>query len=175
MFGPGQPVVPVQSPGAIGNTYHPSGALTREELDWCRNRPDGVPRPPLPGPGDVVGYRAKPSGPVVAARVHEVESLTDPWAHERDAFEPHGPDVAVWRVVTSPETRMPQYDLMRPGSYRFELVDDPWPSIVLCIEPEQVEQRDGSTAQRGTRTYVVTKEARLPGSAGWTTSDRIGR
>lgn len=175
MMGPGQPVVPVQTPGAIGNTYHPSGGpLTQDELAWCRNRPEGVPRPALPKPGDVVGYRAKPSGPIVAARVHEVESLSDPWAHEHDAFEPHGPDVAVWRVVTN-EARVPQYDLMRPGSYRFELVDDPWPSIVLCVEPERIEYADGSTGQRGARTYVVTKEARLPGSAGWTTPDQIGR
>jgi hypothetical protein len=175
MFGSSPPVVPVQFPGAIGNTYHPTGGpLTREELDWCRNRPEGVPRPPLPAPGDVVGYRAKPSGPVVAARVHEVESLTDPWAHEHDAFEPHGPDVNVWRVVTN-EAGAAQYDLTRPGSYRFEPTDDPWPSVVLCIEPERIEHEDGTTGQRGARTYVVTKEARLPGSAGWTTPDQIGR
>lgn len=174
MMGSSGPV-PVQFPGAIGNTYHPSGApLTREEVDWCRNRPEGVPRPPLPAPGDVVGYRAKPSGPIVAARVLEVESLTDPWAHEKDAFEPHGPDVAVWRVVVN-EVGAAQYDLTRPGSYRFELVDDPWPSVILVVEPERVEQPDGTTALRGARTYVVTKESRLPGSAGWTTPDQIGR
>lgn len=168
MMGPSTPVVPVQTPGAIGNTWHPSGGpLSREELDYCRDRPDGVTRAPLPAVGSVVGFRAKASGPVVAARVHEVESLTDPWAHEHDAFEPHGPDVNVWRVVTN-EARVPQYDLLRPGSYRFELTDDPWPSVVLCIEP------DAQTG-KGARTYVVTREARLPGSVGYTTPDQIGR
>lgn len=174
-MGPGQPVVPVQLPGAVGNTYHPTGAaLTREEIEWCRNRPDDVPRPPLPEPGDVVGYRAKPSGPVVAARVQAVESLDDPWAHEHDDFEPHGPDVAVWSVRVN-EARLPIYDPARPGSYLFELNADPWPSVVLCVEPEVVEYADGSTGQLSARTYVVTKEARLPGSAGWTTPDQIGR
>lgn len=166
MFGTPAPVVPLQRPGVIGNTWHPTGApLSQEELDWCRNRPAGVPRPPLPELGAIVGYRAAQSGPVVAARVQAVESLADPWAHERDQFEPHGPDVAVWRVVVD-GARRPQYDLLRPGSYRFELNDDPWPSVVLTVEPV-----DG----KGARHHVVTKESRLPGSAGWTTPDQIGR
>jgi hypothetical protein len=158
----------MQLPGAIGNTYHPPGGpLDGATLEWCRNRPDGVPRLPLPEVGEVVGFRAKPSGPVVAARVHSVESITDPWAHERDAFEPHGPDVNVWRVVVN-AARIPQYDLTRPGSYRFELTGDPWPSIVVCVEP------DAATG-KGARTYVVTREARLAGSVGWTHPSQIGR
>lgn len=148
------------------NTYHPPGGpLSNEEIDWCRNRPADVVRPALPAPGDVVGFRARPNGPVVAARVHEVESITDPWAHEHADFEPHGPDVAVWRVVTD-DRRIAQYDPDRPGSYLFELNDDPWPSMVLCVEP---------VGGKGPRTYTVTKEARLPGSAGWTTPDQIDR
>lgn len=165
MMGPGQPVVPVQQPGYIGNTVHPTGApMTQTELERCRCRPGDVPRPPLPAVGDLVGYRAVAGGPVVAARVQGVESLADPWAHEHDAFEPHGPDVNVWDVSVMPGTRMPRFDPARPGAYLFELRDDPWPSVVVAVEPV-----DG----KGRRLYAITREARLPGAAGWIPLDQM--
>lgn len=162
-----RPVVPLQAPGLIGNTVHPTGApLTQAEKAWVLNRPPGVPRPRPPRPGEIVGFRAHQGGRVVPARVVEVESLSDPWAHEHDAFEPHGPDVNVWRVRTN-SAGAALYDPERPGSYLFELAPDPWPSVVLVVEPEP--------GAKGAHTFTVTREARLPGSRGWTTPDQIGR
>lgn len=174
MMPPGPPVVPLQAPGLVGNTYHPPGeSLPREVVDGIRVRPEAERTGP-PAVGAVVGYRERPHGPVVAARVLEVESLSDPWAHERDAFEPHGPDVNVWRVITN-EAGKPLYDPNRPGAYLFALKDDPWPSVVLVIEPEITRDEHGEqTGSKGARRFVVTREARRPGDAGYTPADQIG-
>lgn len=158
------PVVPLQAPGLLGATYHPPGeALEPEEVDGLRCRPLGRRTTP-PRPGDVVGVRRIPHGPVVRAVVHEVDSLTDPWAHERDAFEPHGPDQNVWRVVTN-AARSPLLDAA--GRYVHVLREDPWPNVVVTIEPDDV-------TGKGARQHLVTREARRPGDAGWTPADQIG-
>ena len=159
-------VVPVQAPGLVGNTIHqPGRPLDLATLAATRARPLAG-RTPLPSVGQVVGFRERVAGPVVKAYVQGVESVTDPWAHEHDLFEPHGPDPNVWRVVKDAADQ-PVYDLMRPGQYRFELVDDPWPSVVVHLRPEPGE--------KGSNRYVITRQARRSGSIGWLPADQIGR
>lgn len=161
-------VVPTMRPGAMGATYHPpSMTLEREVVDRLRCRPEGERRRP-PQPGDVVGWRRVQGGPVERATVVSVDSMTDPHAHERDEFEPHGPDPAVWRVRKNPLTSAPVYGPL--GEYLYELVDDPWPNVVLRTDPV----RDGDSV-KGRREFTITREARLPGSAGWLPPDEIGR
>lgn len=168
-------VVPVQRAGAIGNTYHPPGrSLTGDELAWVRNRPEGE-RRPMPAVGAIVGWREVEGGPVVRATVVEVESVTDPWAHESAPFEPHGPDPNVWRVVTNPETATPLHDAL--GRYVFAPVPDPWPAVVVRIDPTVINPGTGpDLAGReviGRTRYMHVREARLPGSAGWLPAEDI--
>jgi hypothetical protein len=168
-------VVPTMRPGALGATYHPPGeSLEREVVDGlrCRAEADRLPPASLPRVGDVVGWREHPHGPVVRAVVQAVESTEDPWAHERDAFEPHGPDNNVWRVVTNP-ARAPLYDAL--GRYVYTLVADPWPSLVLTVEPDVERNAAGQIiASKGARRHTITRESRRPGDAGWLPADQIG-
>jgi hypothetical protein len=163
-------VGPTMRPGAMGATYHPPGmTLERATVDALRCRPEAERRKP-PRPGDVVGWRRVHGGPVERATVVEVDSLTDPHAHENDAHAPHGPDAAVWRVVTNPAAATPLYGA--DGGYLYELLPDPWPNVVLRVDPVRDEE---TNSVKGRTEFTITREARLPGSAGWLPPDEIGR
>lgn len=142
--------------GAMGNTHHPAWRppLSHDEAAALRCRPPHL-RTEIPAVGDVIGYRDQPNGPIVAATVVEVQAMpeqpTDPL-----------PDPLVWEVVV-----IPGIFVAAPGEHRdkhYRLVDDPWPSVVLRVDPH----RDPDTgAVRGRRMLYQTREARLPGEPGW--------
>ncbi len=100
---------------------------------WARCRPPRH-RNPVPAPGDRVGYRHNPGGPVSQAVVERVDTSNQA-------------DFNVWRFVVD-EHEQP---VIVDGRAVMELTDDPWPDVWLYTDFGR----------------VVTREARLPGSAGW--------
>ncbi len=125
----------------------PDFATTREQILWARVRPPGQ-RAAKPAAGDVVGLRLGPNGPVLRARVVTVHD-TRP-IDTRPGVEI---DWNVWRYTVPDPTQGP---LTNPitGGRMVELVDDPWWDVTL----ETLE---------GPKMRVQTREARLPGAAGW--------
>lgn len=65
--------------------------------------------------------------------------------------DPEGVDWNCWRVRTNPETATPIYD--DDGNVILDPHPDAWPTLLLKVD--------------GQASHVVTREARLPGSAGW--------
>lgn len=142
--------------GAVANRHHPqAGPLTGAEIAWASHRP-GDARTELPAAGDLVGLREREGGPVLPATVLQVlDSLTDPPAV--GGFDPN-----VWQVVVNPVTRAPSYG--PDGRYLLELVPDPWPRLLVRVDPV-----DG----KGQRKFIEAREARLLGSAGWLPRERM--
>lgn len=142
--------------GAMGNTHHPAHRppLTHEEVAALRCRPAHL-RTEIPAVGDIVGYRHDEDGPVVAAVVTQVQAMPD------QPTEPL-PDPLVWAAVVHDALAGPVAGEHRMRHYR--IVDDPWPSVVLRVDPH----RDPITGKvSGARQFYQTREARLPGAAGW--------
>lgn len=141
------------APGG-GAVYVPPGhSLTPEQVTWARGRPPWA-RRPVPTLGAAVGVRMAPYGPVLRAVVIGVPSLTDPGDN---------PDLLVWRVVTDEARAAVRGD--GPGGYRWELVDDPWPTLRLRVEPP-----DGG---KGPRIFNETREERLSPLGGWLPPDQV--
>lgn len=141
-------------PGALPFTHHPR---TRPPLDVNEATSLRV-RPPtmrtdvadIPRPGDLCGFRAREHGPVVLATVVRwVDSLEDPWATGE-------PDPNVWQVATDDRRQALRDEL---GRYRYVLHPDPWPQIILRVDPPE--------GSKGPRGFTSTRESRDPGSAGW--------
>lgn len=124
---------PPGSPPIDGMSY------TQQEAFDARRRPVGQ-RTPIPEVGARVLYRADAYGPLVGATVTAVEM---------DNQE----DLNVWRFKTEIRDgqRGPVLDAF--GRRVMELVDDPWPDVIL-----KIDGRGGMHA---------TREARIPGSPGW--------
>ena len=125
----------------------PGMASTAEQVRWARQRPPQA-RTPLPGRGDVVGLRLEPYGPVTRAKVLSVDM-----ARPTDTRPGAEINWNVWRYVVTNPARGPRIVSER-GDRDVELVDDPWPDVVL-------ETLDGP------KLRTVTREARIPGSPGW--------
>lgn len=132
-----QPFAGKQDGMVARNLANPTG---QPIPDWLahhiRNRPPHE-RTKLPEPGQVVGYRHEPHGPVSQAQVIRVDMG-------------NRQDWNVWKFATDP-----RHGENRPievnGKRVMVLVDDPWPDVYL----------------RTDYGHVVTREARAPGSAGW--------
>lgn len=148
---------PRSFPGAPGNTHHPAtGPLSHEQIAALRCRPEHR-RTTIPPVGDVVGYRHVVGGPVVPALVTEVD----------DGAPPGGPhDVLMWRVITG-ANRLPVLDAL--GRQQHEPVPDPWPSVVLRVDPVANERGE----LKGPRRFVQTRESRLAGEPGWLPTTEI--
>jgi hypothetical protein len=101
---------------------------------WARCRPARH-RTPLPERGQRVWYRHRRGWPLTDAEVMRI----DP---------PASGDFNVYRFVLDPHTGQP---VMVNGERVMELVDDPWPDVVLSTD----------------YGCLATKEARLPESAGY--------
>jgi hypothetical protein len=128
----------------------PDYPTTAEQVAWARNRPAHA-RTPLPAVGDVVGWRTANYGPVTRAKVLSV-------GMDRPGDTRPGAEIDwnVWRymVVLGPNGSRRPYEISARGDRGIELIDDPWPDVLL-------ETLDGP------KLRIVTREARLPGSAGW--------
>lgn len=120
---------------------------TREQVLWARKRPVSARTAP-PGVGETVGLRLAPAGPVVRAKVLRVDMVIP-----ADTRAGVSIDWNVWRYVVKNPVRGP-VELDAAGNRAVELVDDPWPSVL-------VETLDGP------KIRTETREARLPGSPGW--------
>lgn len=125
----------------------PDLPLTADQVRFARNRPAHLRTDP-PAVGDVVGLRLSPAGAVVRARVLRVDM--DAPTHTR-AGDPI--DWNVWRYVVHDPARGP-VEVDEIGNRAVELVDDPWPNVLL----ETIE---------GAKLRTETREARVPGSPGW--------
>jgi len=119
----------------FGAPVIPGLPFTREMVIWARCRPPAD-RPPLPAPGDEVWFRADAHGPLVPATVLEI-------------LIGNQQDLSVWRYVVHDPAAGPVLD--GEGRPLMELVDDPWPDVVLRV---------GASRH-------ATKEARIAGSPGW--------
>lgn len=129
----------------------PDYPTTAEQVRWARNRPSSA-RTRIPAVGDVVGWRAQNYGPVTRCKVISV-GMTIP-ADTRPGAEI---DWNVWRYVlkiNDPHAPAAPVAISERGDRAVELVDDPWPDLLL-------ETLDGP------KLRTMTREARLPGSAGW--------
>lgn len=107
--------------------------ITAEQRDWMRCRPPAW-RTSLPEPGQRVRYRHNHGESVVSATILEV-NMSDPG------------DYGVWRFVLDAARRPLEVD----GKRVMELVDDPWPTVILDTPFGR----------------IMTRESRISGSAGW--------
>lgn len=121
--------------------------ISSQAATWARNRPLSARTGP-PRVGQVVSVRLNSGGPVVRCKVLRVD--TDPPRDTRPGAEV---DWNVWRYVVPDPLRGPVV-VDTAGNRAVELVDDPWWNVAL----ETVE---------GPKMRFETREARLPGSAGW--------
>lgn len=112
---------------------------TAEDINRARWRPEAQ-RTPIPAVGDRVLFRPTEEAGLVMATVLEVTY-----------HDPEGVDWNCWRVRTNPETATPVYD--DDGNVILDPHPDAWPTLLLKVD--------------GQASHVVTREARLPGSAGW--------
>ena len=101
-----------------------------------------------PEAGEVLGLRMAPGVPVVRAKVLRVDMGTPV-----DTRAGVSIDWNVWRYVVRDPAAGP-IELDEVGNRAVELVDDPWPSVLL-------ETLDGP------KIRTECREARLPGSPGW--------
>jgi len=124
-------MTPFNAPAIDGMQY------TAEDTLWARCRPLAR-RTVLPAVGARVGYRKDAHGPIIPATVVSVDlgNRADP---------------NVWRYRVLDPTKGPELDEL--GQRVMELVDDPWPDVVLHLD--------------GMPGVHPTREARLPGSPGW--------
>ena len=113
--------------------------LTAETVAWARCRPPEM-RTPLPRVGELVLYRKDAHGPAAPAEIVAVDMENDQ-------------DWNVWRFKLDPNDskRAPVEDAL--GRRVMELVDDPWPDVMLKI--------------KDVPGLHVCREARLAGSPGW--------
>jgi hypothetical protein len=113
---------------------------SKDEGNWARWRPKAH-RTPLPEVNDRVLYRAHDWADPVGATVLEVLHT-----------DPGGTDWNCWRVRTNPHTARPLYE---PDGTTMILDPHPdaWPTLLLKVD--------------GQASHVMTREARLRGSAGW--------
>lgn len=140
----------------------PDFPTSEAQIRWARCRAPGQ-RTPLPVVGEIVGLRLANYGPVVRARVTD-----DGMATPSDTRPGAEIDWNVWRyrteelyddtgalVVRRPVLLPPVVGALGGVAHRaVELVDDPWPDVTL-------KTLDGPVM------FTRTREARLPGSAGW--------
>lgn len=116
------------------------------QVGWARRRPASE-RTQIPAPGEMVGLRLAPGGPVTHAQVVSVGMQPPAATRPQDEL-----DHNVWRYKLSHDRR--PIDRDAAGNREVELVDDPWPTLrVRTLE--------------GPAMIVECREARLPGSAGW--------
>jgi hypothetical protein len=112
---------------------------TADEVNRARWRPEEH-RTPIPDVGDRVLFRPAEDAGLIHATVLEVTY-----------HDPEGVDWNCWRVRTNPATAAPVYDEDR------QVILDPhpdaWPTLLLKVD--------------GQASHTMTREARLPGSAGW--------
>jgi hypothetical protein len=113
-------------------------AHTAEEITWARWRPQEH-ITPVPAVGDRVLYRAHDWADPVGATVLE----------EVDDSGLGTPDWNCWRVRVT--NGVPHYD--GAGEMILDAHPDRWPTLLLKVD--------------GQASHVVTREARLRGSAGW--------
>lgn len=137
----------------------PGVTRRREEILWARCRPPQH-RTPKPQPGQAVGLRLQPYGPVLKATI--VEVYDQPPVDTRPGREI---DWNVWRFkVLAPDKALAAgprrlVDRSLRGDREIELVDDPWWDCLV------------STVQNGVTIRVRTREARLPGDPGYLLED----
>jgi hypothetical protein len=109
-------------------------------------------RTPIPAVGDRVIYRAVDDGPTVGAIVLEVQDMTHPGNAPARWPDPRNPpfDPNCWQVRTA-SPGVPVFD--EEGLMVVDPHPDTWPTLLLKVD--------------GQASHVQTREARLPGSAGW--------
>ena len=132
--------------GVPGFVHHPAaGPLSNQQRWSLANRPPEQRRKP-PVVGATVGYRHEEGGIVVPAVVMWVQAA-DQTAATAGEFDPN-----VYRVkMKSPG--MPERTVL--GALALEPLADAWPLVKL------------RTRVGGATLIIDTREARLPGSAGW--------
>lgn len=132
--------------GVPGYVHHPaSGPLSHEQRHSLAHRPEALRRKPPPV-GAVVGYRHDEGGIVVSATVMWVQDMTQTAATGGE-FDPN-----VHRVKMK-GPGLPERTVL--GALALELLADAWPLVKL------------RTRVGGATLIIDTREARLPGSAGW--------
>ena len=162
----------------MANTHHPQSGPLDPDLVWrIRNRPpaERLPLDRIPQVGDRVGVRMEEGGPVLAAVVTARQSWTLPYPGYREGVWPppenQGPDPNVWRVVVDPSTRQPVPRADGREGYVYELVDDPWPTLTVRIDPPTDSQ--GRIRVKRARRFTELREERIPPWGGWLFADAI--
>lgn len=125
---------------------HPTFELPPYRVSELRTRAPSQRTDP-PRVDEVLYWRAQAGGAVVRARVLRVDT-------ERPADTRAGAQIDwnVWRYKLRGPGLAPREDAL--GNREIELVDDPWWNVLLVTLD-------------GPKIWTETREARLPGGAGW--------
>lgn len=143
-----------RAPGG-GAVHQPAaGPLRADQVAYAHCRPVAH-RRGIPPVGERVGLRMAEGGPVVAAVVVRVLGMEEPGPTSN-------PDILVWQVRT--DERRQAVRGGGPNGYLWELRPDPWPVLLLRVDP---------VGGKGPRLFIESREERLSPYGGWLPAGEI--